>query len=1035
MPEHGEGENQAQVFNIKPILEDLNKSSKQILSGFSDELKKFHLEKLSSIPSIQHKVFEPVQKLNEKNFDSKIISQSVLKYCRDLHIWIKSVQYVDQKLFSIEKINSLSEEIRITIESQNETETVIQNDEYWRLEKSDSLRVRFWKNNTKAKLFLKESSLSVKNYIRKKRNREEQFLTPNTRVFNLREFLIFYYDSAFQNLLLKIWIEYLNDAVQKIQKLHLAIESIIDKLQFLDQFQDVYKEENVESVLSICAQLKTEYDELFLDLENFSSLKEVVAASFENFKNDINLSINKKIKFAGTKILPTSKFDLFAKEKLNERLNEQFITASQVWGRYFKGEIDDWSKDLEISILQANCVKNYLAAIAKFEFATNEKIIPSVNEIEAIIVSRLNLLEQTKHTTLTKLRSDVIKANKDVLNVLRDEKIPLAHDTIINVDPLLILNSYLISIKRDIDKLSEIYRIFKAKKVSKGIPQLEFVEIPLKDVVTDEFYLDLRKLFLVFHDNVDAKIQKIIRTISEIDQVVEFNFAAALELLQNKSNEVPLEEIKQTVVDGLIRAKGQVNTLSKSLAEIEILASEKLLDFTLDFAAQLQRLGDNENVIALQVRLAKTKAEERVKEYRRNLIAKVKSAVPLFVNFVKDSYRTAEEKYLKVKSFTGIGKVESDEAQKLAIYISETKDKLNSIPFVYRRLFRFEPLEDIRFFIGRQNESEYIREKWDLWKKGKYAVTALIGDNGTGRTSLLNYCKSQIFSSERIIEITLDTTVSDREKLFKSLIKLHPDKEATTLLELEELILSSDKKVICILENFHNLFLRNVNGFEALEEFLLFIGKTHLKIYWLVTSGIYGWNYLDRVLEVSRSFQYVLHLKNFDSENIRKIILKRHKMSGYTLKYNEPKNITENRKYKKLSNEEEKQNYIENYFFEELTENSSGNLTIAILYWLKSIAEIKNEQITISTAPVPDSSLFQHFTNEELFTFAAFLQHQTLSPEELSFIFNTSIEKSRLILNRLTNRGLLIEMKRGYQIHYVIYLQLIKSLKLKNILN
>ena len=72
--------------------------------------------------------------------------------------------------------------------------------------------------------------------------------------------------------------------------------------------------------------------------------------------------------------------------------------------------------------------------------------------------------------------------------------------------------------------------------------------------------------------------------------------------------------------------------------------------------------------------------------------------------------------------------------------------------------------------------------------------------------------------------------------------------------------------------------------------------------------------------------------------------------------------------------------------------------------------------------------------SEDLFTFAAFLQHETLTPEQHALIFNQDIQKSLLIFNRMKNKGMLSEVKGGYQVHYLLYRTVVRALKINNLL-
>jgi predicted transcriptional regulator of viral defense system len=108
---------------------------------------------------------------------------------------------------------------------------------------------------------------------------------------------------------------------------------------------------------------------------------------------------------------------------------------------------------------------------------------------------------------------------------------------------------------------------------------------------------------------------------------------------------------------------------------------------------------------------------------------------------------------------------------------------------------------------------------------------------------------------------------------------------------------------------------------------------------------------------------------------------------------------------------------------------------VAILFWLKAIKEIKEDRFIISPFIEFDPTFLDHMDKVDLFTFAAFLQHETLTVEHHAMIFHQGLQSSKLQLSRLEKNGILIQRSRGYQIHYLLYRPVVKTLKLHNIIH
>ncbi|MBK6799434.1 MAG: ATP-binding protein [Acidobacteria bacterium] len=91
------------------------------------------------------------------------------------------------------------------------------------------------------------------------------------------------------------------------------------------------------------------------------------------------------------------------------------------------------------------------------------------------------------------------------------------------------------------------------------------------------------------------------------------------------------------------------------------------------------------------------------------------------------------------------------------------------LPAIYRRLFRFEAVEDPRFLVGRRHEMEAIAEARTMWESGRPVAVLIIGERGSGKTSLINCAMKRPLTGLEIVrgEFTerLSTAVQLREFL------------------------------------------------------------------------------------------------------------------------------------------------------------------------------------------------------------------------------------------------------------------------------
>ena len=372
--------------------------------------------------------------------------------------------------------------------------------------------------------------------------------------------------------------------------------------------------------------------------------------------------------------------------------------------------------------------------------------------------------------------------------------------------------------------------------------------------------------------------------------------------------------------------------------------------------------------------------------------------------------------------------------EELTRFLTETKLRIKALPYVYQRLFRLSPLEDERFFAGRDDELTKIGDQFDKWKNNLHAATAVVGERGSGKTTLINFAEEHYFKQDTVIKYDFSRLEYSETALLEVLKQIFNINEAKDFNDLKIKIENLKEKKVVIFENIQNVFLRVIDGFQGLEKLLLLMSQTNHQIFWMITCTIYSWHYLDKVLQISKYFHNVIQLGDLPEIQVKEIILKRHRVSGFEIEYTEPEAIKNNRKYRKISVQEKKQEYLQNLFFRDLNELSNGNISVAMLFWQRAIQEIRTDTLIVYPFLNLDFSFLYQLSYEELFTLAAFLQHEIRNVIQHAHIFHQNQTKSALMLNRLLNNGIIVQHPNGYHIHPFLYRAIVRTLKSKNII-
>ncbi len=368
-------------------------------------------------------------------------------------------------------------------------------------------------------------------------------------------------------------------------------------------------------------------------------------------------------------------------------------------------------------------------------------------------------------------------------------------------------------------------------------------------------------------------------------------------------------------------------------------------------------------------------------------------------------------------------------------YLSETERRLSSLPLIYRSLFHFNPVSDPRYLKGRDGVLRRLENTHRRWHDGVFASVAIVGEAGSGKTSLLDRFLSDSLAEASILRIVIPQTMHSGNDLLE-VLKTHFEVEDADDFDALSTRIRSGSPRRVVVEGMQNLYLRHMNGFDAMERFLLFITETASSVFWMVTCTRYAWNYLDDVIQCSATFTDVVETDAMSADDIRDAILSRHRVSGYRAVFIPSDSVKRSRAYKKrLNDEDSRQDYLEARYFDDLATWSRGNIKIAMLFWLRTIRGITSDTFTIEPLTADLIEVGDAFGLDELFAIAAILQHQDLSVDELAMTQNRPASDCRMPLTRLHARRILTVRNGRYSLNAVLLRPLTRYLQSKNILH
>ena len=713
-----------------------------------------------------------------------------------------------------------------------------------------------------------------------------------------------------------------------------------------------------------------------------------------------------------------------------KNVDEKYSQLAAGWNNTFFTLLEDWKLNKDLYLNEILQVEELYSLKAEMKQKILGKVVPSIDEINRELSSSKSRLEQQKNSSDFR---EALLREKSALYKSLNGRIDAAGELLVSEGIPDTIDELELNLKSNIDRTLEKRAIVKTSVYDRQIRNSEIEHIQPDELIRFEILPDFLRDTHALKASVIETLDEIQKNLRDVDKIADFNLESALASANTPAGGA--EKINPAIVasEGLQRAISKTDEVKSQLFKVYeniISTSSKTIA---SYNEKTLTLTDTDNMLEIRLRIAKAKAIEKTVQYRTKTLQAIKSLIPGILKFLKRTFTSTGSLYKNLRKRFGLEQKQAKISTEISDFLTETENAVNKLPYVYQRLFRIEPLEDEKFYERRTAEMDKLHAAYANWKKGHYAPAVIIGEKGSGITTTLNFLLKNLTIEEELARFDIKEIIESEEsflKFFNAALGtgFHEPQEISSYLN------SAGHKRIIILENIHHLFQRKIGGFASFRNFFQIVSATNKNVFWIVSSNLYAWNYLERVLNISDYFSYIVRLQPFTDEQIVDIIMKRHRVSGYNIKFEPPEDDLQNRNYQRLS-DTEKQKYLKEKYFSELNKFAKSNLSISLFFWMSSTKEVKNDTITIGSLEELDFSFLQGLGDEKIFSLHALLVHDGLTTEQHAVIFHQPEEKSRLNLLLLADDGIVIRTNGRFVINPLLYRQIVSLLQTKNILH
>lgn len=731
---------------------------------------------------------------------------------------------------------------------------------------------------------------------------------------------------------------------------------------------------------------------------------------------------------AGTIELNNDRYSATNLENEKAEYSRQYNTILNGWRNTQYAQIDDFQIDLELYLIKYNGLMQYYLLQNGCNNRINLTVEQNIYSIKSEITSVIDQINQTR--SINELKDLLISERIKLKHQLGKKSIPKAISALYENNFPNLIERLEQKIRAQVNGMKGQRIIYSKETYDAPIPKSNLSHFNPRELVEADLINPFSDSLLQLKTQIIAALQLTEEGLTDLVEIIDYNLDAAR---NSTEGELSLEEIKNIASDGLARAGSKTEGIETELRRISLLLQTDCKLGLNKLNTNLLKLTVNENITNLRIKLAKAKALNQTEAYKKELLNKVRNFVPIFIRFSRQRWSNLIKISVSFQETIGLLDTKKTLSSELSDFLSQTESAIQKLPFVYRRLYEIKPLEEEAFFEGRKKELEKLDEAFKRWKESNISSAVIIGEKGSGTSSMLNLF-SRKHEEETIIRYQLTKTIYRKNEFLDFFDTLFPKQNLNSFESIVSFLNEGNKKII-ILEDIQFFYLKKPHGFEAMNLLFELISQTNKTIFWVIGTTTFTWKYLQKTITIERYIKYKIELTPLTKEQIVNLIMSRHRVSGYNLRF---ENIIPERKgFQLLTNKKPdlSQENLKKLFFEELNHFAESNISLALLYWLRSTISFEENTVVIGKIKNINFDFLTTLDAASIFTLHALLLHESLTVSEHATVFNQEDRQSRMTLMVLEDSGILKSHNGLYTINQLIYRQVVNVLKSKNLIH
>jgi len=331
--------------------------------------------------------------------------------------------------------------------------------------------------------------------------------------------------------------------------------------------------------------------------------------------------------------------------------------------------------------------------------------------------------------------------------------------------------------------------------------------------------------------------------------------------------------------------------------------------------------------------------------------------------------------------------------------INPSQKVYESIPAYYKNLFSGRSSISEDFWIERPMEQSMFEKAWNHYRAGFHGGVMILGERNSGKTAFCRYVARKHFAHHTVFHVFPPAKGSADLKEFTKAINHVTNLSGTVHEVFEKLPYNS----VMVFNDLELWWESSENGLDVLQELLNLIKSYSSKCFFIVNMNKFTYQRIKEQIDFEDYFISVITSQPFDSEELKDLIIRRHRSGGLKMNYG------------KISEEKISEIRMAG-LFNKYFNYSEGNPGLALFCWIASVDKFIGDKLYMDAPQKPNLSILKKLNATWQVILAQLLLHKRMDMEKMERVLQITPFEIEKNINAMKMAGLVSEKTTGLYI-------------------